>query len=66
MVKIIKPFRAVMFAPGAWEIRCPDGSLIYDGASYGNDRPLIFRDEDAALDFAERCNINALETEDEA
>jgi hypothetical protein len=49
-------YYAKEYARGHWHVIAPNGLPIYDGALYGNDKPLIFRDEDAALACAERCN----------
>ena len=39
-----------------WNIIGPDGEIVWDGAGYGGDRPLVFTSEDAALAFAERLS----------
>lgn len=51
-------YYAKEYARGRWHVIGPDGIPIYDGAPSGNDKPVIFRDEDAALACAERCNID--------
>lgn len=51
-------YYAKEYARGHWHVIGPDGIPIYDGALYGNDKPVIFRDADAALACAERCNID--------
>ena len=50
------------FARNRWNVIAPDGIPVYDDAPYGNDKPLIFRDEDEALDYVDRCN-QALDNE---
>lgn len=45
-----------MFSQGRWHVIGLSGQPLYDDARYGNDRPIIFHDEDAALACAERCN----------
>jgi len=39
-----------------WHVIAPNGLPIYDGALYGNDKPVIFKDEDSAQDCADRLN----------
>ena len=51
-------YYAKEYAPGRWHVICPDRLPLYDNAPHGKDRPLIFRDEDAALACAERCNVD--------
>jgi hypothetical protein len=36
-------------AEGIWHIIGPDGEIVWDGAGYGDDKPLIFDNEDAAM-----------------
>lgn len=36
-----------------------DGLPIYDGKPYGNDKPVIFHDEDAAQEVADRLNAGS-------
>ena len=43
------------FARSGWHIIGPNG-VVYDNEPHGMDRPLIFRDWDTALEYAERCN----------
>ena len=45
-----------------WHVINPDGQPITDNAPYGQDRVLVFRDEDAALERVEACN-DALDLE---
>jgi len=47
-----------MFARDRWHVIGPDNIPIYNDAQYGNDKPIIFKDEDAALECAERCNTD--------
>lgn len=54
-------YYAKEYARGRWHVIAPDGMPIYDNAPYGNDNPVIFRDEDDALDCAERCNMDDYE-----
>ena len=55
--RLVRPrYYAKEYARGHWHVIGPSGIPIYDGALYGNDKPVIFRDEDAALACAERCN----------
>lgn len=57
--RMVRPrYYAKEYARGRWHVIAPNGLPIYDGALYGNDKPVIFRDEDAALACAERCNID--------
>lgn len=51
-------YYAKEYARGHWHVIGPNGIPIYDGAPYGNDKPVVFRDEDAAIECAERCNID--------
>jgi hypothetical protein len=44
------PFR------GHWHVISPSGIPIFDNAPYGQDKPVIFHDEDKARDCAERLN----------
>jgi hypothetical protein len=32
-----------------WHIIDSDGEIVWDGAGYGDDKPLMFHNEDAAL-----------------
>ena len=61
-------FRLMYYAkqssPGSWHVINPvDGRPITDNAPYGQDRVLVFRDEDAALERVEACN-DALDLEE--
>ena len=57
--RLVRPrYYAKEYVRGHWHVIAPNGLPIYDGALYGNDKPVIFRDEDAALACAERCNID--------
>ena len=49
------------YARGRWHVIGPNRIPIYNGAPHGKDKPLIFRDEDAAMDCAERCNAADLD-----
>lgn len=50
-------YYAKQFSPDVWHVINPvDGNPITDNAPYGQDRVLVFRDEDAALERAEACN----------
>ena len=49
---------------GRFHIIAPNGLPIYDDAPYGNDKPLIFRDEDSAIEVVNRMNLE-LETKTE-
>jgi len=46
-----------------WHVINPDGHPITDNAPYGQDRVLVFRDEDQALERVEMCN-DALDLEE--
>jgi hypothetical protein len=39
-----------------WNIIGPDGEIVWDGAGYGDDKPLMFDNEEAALACAERLS----------
>jgi hypothetical protein len=39
-----------------WHIIGPDGEIVWDGAGYGDDKPLMFDNEDAALACAARMS----------
>ena len=49
-------FYAKEYARNRWHVIAPDGIPIYDGSLNGDDKPIVFTDEDAALDCVERCN----------
>lgn len=51
-------YYAKEYVRGRWHVIGPSGIPIYDGKTNGDDAPVIFRDEDAALDCAERCNMD--------
>lgn len=51
-----RAYHVTQFARDRWHVIGPSGLPVYDNAPYGNDKPLIFRDEDEALNYAERCN----------
>lgn len=56
--RLVRPrYYAKEYARGRWHVITPDRRPIYDDAPYGNDKPVIFRDEDAAIECAERCNM---------
>ena len=42
--------------PGRWHVIAPDGHPVYDNAPHGKDKPLVFTDEDRALEFSKNCN----------
>lgn len=46
------------YARNRWHVIAPSGLPVYDDARNGDDKPLVFTDEDDALAFAERCNQN--------
>ena len=50
-------YYAKQFALNRWHVIAPDGVPIYDGAPYGRDKPVVFKDEDSAIECAERCNL---------
>lgn len=50
------------FARERWHVIGPSGIPLYDDAPHGRDKPLIFRDEDVALEYAERCNTTDQES----
>ena len=47
------------FARDRWHVIGPSGQPLYDGALFGNDKPLVWTDEDKAHDYAERCNAES-------
>lgn len=51
-------FYAKEYARNRWHVIAPSGLPVHDDARNGDDKPLVFTDEDDALDFAERCNQN--------
>lgn len=56
----MKPhYNAHEYARGNWHIIGPSGIPIYDGAPYGKDKPLIFRDEDKVMDCVHQMNEEA-------
>lgn len=56
---LVRPeYYAKEYARGRWHVIGPGGIPIYNDAPHGNDKPLIFRDEDAAEACAERCNLD--------
>jgi hypothetical protein len=48
-------YRIKQFARERWHVIGPNG-VLYDNEPHGKDQPLIFRDYDTAIEFAERCN----------
>jgi len=50
------PYYAAQCARNRWHVIAPDGIPIYDNAPHGQDRPVVFKDEDEAMDCAERLN----------
>ena len=52
------------FARNRWHVIGPSG-VVYDNERGGMDSPLIFRDWDTALEYAERCNQQDEEDEKE-
>ena len=60
---LMKPqYHAHQYARNSWEIVGPNG-VVYDNAPYGNDRPLIFHDEDEVTDRVKRMNEASYEEE---
>ena len=53
----MKRYYAKQYARNRWIVIGPDGMPLYDGAPFGKDRELIFRDEDAVMDYVERRNV---------
>ena len=51
-----KRYFAKEYSRGRWHIIGPDGIPVYNGALYGNDKPIIFRDEDEVLAKVEQWN----------
>ena len=49
-------YYAKEFSPGRWHVIAPDGIPIYDDAPNGKDKPIVFTDEDVAVDVARQCN----------
>lgn len=49
------------FARGHYHVISPDGIPVYDNEPYGKDKPIVFDDEDLALDFANKCNDDMME-----
>jgi len=57
-------YYAKQSSPGSWHVINPvGGNPITDNAPYGQDRVLVFRDEDQALERVEMCN-DALDLEE--
>jgi len=53
----MKPqYHAHQYARGRWHIIDPSGIPLYDGAPYGKDKPLIFRDEDQVAERVKALN----------
>lgn len=52
-----KEYYVKEYARGRWHVIGPSGFPIYDDEPYGNDKPVIFHDEDAGFECAERCNL---------
>lgn len=57
-----KPYTAKEFRRNRWHVIDPDGHPLYDDAPYGNDKPLVFWDEDDATECAKRFNEQTEET----
>ena len=51
-------YYAKRFARGAWHVIGPSGHPLYDNAPHGQDKPIVFHDEDAAVECASRCNLD--------
>ncbi len=51
-------YRAKEYARDRWHVIGPSGIPIYDDAPHGKDKPVIYRNEDAALACVERCNLD--------
>ena len=51
----MKTYYAKEYVRGRWNIVTPNGGLVYDA---DDDKPLVFTDEDKAIEFARRCNEN--------
>ena len=49
-------YYAKQVSANSWHVINPDGCPVTDNAPYGQDRILVFRDEDAAMERAEACN----------
>jgi hypothetical protein len=50
-----KRFWVKQYHRGRWHVM--DGNIpIYDDAPYGNDKPIIYKDEDKAIEVAARLN----------
>ena len=49
-------YYAKEFAWERWHVIGPNGLPVYDEAPYGKDKPIIFKDQDLALEYIERCN----------
>jgi hypothetical protein len=49
-------YYAKQVSSDGWHVINPEGDPITDNAPYGQDRVLVFRDEDAALERVEMCN----------
>jgi len=57
-------YYAVQFRPGRYKIcRSRNNSVVYDNEPHGQDKPLIFDDQDKALKVLELLNLNLLEDE---
>ena len=57
MIKRATKYRVISFARGqAFHIVDETGLPIYDGALYGNDKPIIWHDEDEVQDICDRWN----------
>lgn len=60
-----KQFRAREFYPGRWHIIAPDGMKVYDDERDGKDKPIVFTDEDRALECVDRFNAELEKGEEE-
>ena len=58
-------YYAKEFFPGRWHVIGPSGIPLYDDAPYGNDKPLVWTDEDAVMDCVQQCNLNDSEDEED-
>jgi len=52
-----KSFYIKEFVPGKWHVcRLENDLPLYDDAAYGNDKPLVFTDEDLAIEYRNKLN----------
>jgi len=51
-----KRYGVRQFRSSLWHIIDLDGEMVWDGAKYGDDRPLMFDNEDAAMACAARMS----------